>query len=111
MAIKGTITHLLSMQSGVSKSNKEWQKRDFVIETDGQYPKSICFSLWGDKAVNPLLTIGNRVEVDFDAESREYNGRWYTELRCYNLSALAPAPISAQESSGHFEDEQDGLPF
>jgi len=54
---------------------------------------------------------GNKVECDVDAESREYNGRWFTELKCYAMRVVAPAPIPAKESSGHFDLEDDMLPF
>ena len=48
MDIKGRITHIVPLQTGEGK-NGTWKKQDFVIETDGQYPKKVCFSIWGDK--------------------------------------------------------------
>jgi hypothetical protein len=112
MSLKGTITHLLEIQSGVSKAGKSWQKREFVITTEGQYPKQVCLAVWGDSVDKFPLTEGNNVECEFDAESREYNGRWFTELKCYKMDVLAPAPIPVQESSGHFDlGADDNLPF
>jgi hypothetical protein len=111
MQLKGTITHLMQTQEGVSKAGKSWQKKDVVITTDGQYPKQVCLSVWGDSIDKFPLLEGNKVECDVDAESREYNGRWFTELKCYAMRVVAPAPIPAKESSGHFDMHADDLPF
>lgn len=108
MEIQGKIIHVLPLQSGVGKaSGKEWKKQDYVLETlDGQYPKKICFNLWGDNIDRIGLQVGEDVTVQIDIESREFNGRWYTEVRAWrvdrglvSLSApqqqVAPAPTPA----------------
>ncbi len=126
MDIKGRITHILPLQTGEGK-NGTWKKQDFVIETDGQYPKKVCFSIWGDKYNESFLAVGNELNVSFDPESREYNGRWYTELRAWKIelagskpesndfaSPSAPAVASPQAMSPSFTkstEEDDDLPF
>ncbi|RLD62420.1 MAG: hypothetical protein DRI95_13130, partial [Bacteroidetes bacterium] len=66
--------------------NGEWVKQEFVIETMDQYPKKACFSAWGDKTANiKQLLQGDEVTVSFNIESREYNERWYTDLRAWKI--------------------------
>ncbi len=84
MEISGKIIQLLPKQTGEGK-NGQWQKQDYVLETTGQYPKKVCFNLWGDKVDKFNLQNGDEVTVSFDIESREYNGRWYTDVRAWNI--------------------------
>ncbi|MCK9561300.1 MAG: DUF3127 domain-containing protein [Bacteroidales bacterium] len=96
MEIQGKLTQILPLQTGEGK-NGTWKKQEFIIETSGQYPKKICISMWGDKINNALLQVGNELTAHIDIESREYNGRWYTEVKAWkiegktnNESASAP---------------------
>jgi hypothetical protein len=86
LEIAGKVIALLPEQTGTGK-NGNWVKQDFVIETTAeQFPKKVCFSSWGDKAalVKNLQT-GQTVKVSFNVESREFNGKWYTDLRIWKL--------------------------
>lgn len=88
--IKGRVISVGQPVSGTSKTGKQWSKQEFVIETDGQYPKKIAFSVMNGKFT---MNLGDIVEVEVDAQSREYQGRWYTELtawRCNNAGAQQP---------------------
>lgn len=106
MEIQGRIIHVLQLQQGVGQaSGKEWKKQDYVLETlDERYPKKVAFNLWGDAIDRFMLREGDEVTVSFDLESREWNGRWYTEVRAYNvqrgvvnnMSQFASAPVAPQ---------------
>lgn len=106
MEIQGKIIHVLQLQQGVGQaSGKEWKKQDYVLETlDERYPKKVAFNLWGDAIDRFMLREGDEVTVSFDLESREWNGRWYTEVRAYNvqrgvvnnMSQFASAPVAPQ---------------
>jgi len=85
MEIKGKIIECLPVKSGQS-SNGEWRKQEYVLETDGQYPKKVCFMAWGDKIDQFAIQQGESVEVSIDLESREYNGRWYTDVKAWKVS-------------------------
>lgn len=90
MSIRGKITHVLQKQVGVSKKGTNWAKQEFVLETEGQYPKKICFFIMGeDKINNAQLQVGHTVEIEVDAESREYNGKWYTSLNAWRVNNLS----------------------
>jgi hypothetical protein len=89
LELSGKLIQILPLQSGTGK-NGNWQKQDFVIETSEQYPKKVCFSAWADKAdVVKNISPGSTIKVAFNAESREFNGRWYTELRIWKIDAAA----------------------
>lgn len=121
LEISGKIIQILPEQSGTGK-NGPWIKQDFVIETQEQYPRKICFSAWGDKASQvKSLAMGTMVNVSFNAESREFNGKWYTDLRMWKMdvqSASQAAPPAAGDaemlepiSPGEVAQEPDDLPF
>ena len=57
MILKAKLTQLLPLQTGMSK-NGQWRKQDIIVETDSQYPKKICISIWGDKIDEKQLVIG-----------------------------------------------------
>lgn len=79
-----TLVQLLPMQTGQGK-NGQWKKQEFIIETEGTYPKKVCVSVWGDKINEAVLKPGNKVKVSFDVESREYNGKWYTDVKAWKV--------------------------
>ena len=93
MEIKGKIIHVLPLQEGTSKAGNSWKKQEYVLETNDQYPKKVCFDLFGDKADQYRAEIGDDVVLSFDIESREYNGRWYNDIRAWRVErGAAPAP-------------------
>jgi len=120
MEIIGKIAHLLPLVTGQGR-NGEWRKQEFVIEiADGQFPKKICFSLWGDKIDQAGLALNETVKVFFDIESREYNGRWFTEAKSWRVEkqgAGAPAQNTPQQApndapaSFNAAPVEDDLPF
>ena len=88
--IRGKITHILAPQSGVSKAGKQWMKQEFVLETEGQYPKKVAFTIFGEEKIKMAqLQQGHTVEIEVDAESREYNGKWYTDLNAWRVNNLS----------------------
>lgn len=98
MEIQGRIIQVLPLQSGVAKaSGKEWKKQDYVIETFEQYPKKVCFCLWGDAIDLTNLLAGEDVTVQIDIESREFNGRWYTEVKAWRVDRGLVSPSAQQQ--------------
>jgi hypothetical protein len=113
MEIKGKVIQLLPMQSGMGKKG-EWKKQEFIVEMPGQYPKKVCLSCWGDKIDQFRLSVGDMVTVAVDLESREYNGRWFTEARAWKVSKTSneSSPVPMDEPSypvGNGTD--DDMPF
>lgn len=87
--VDGIITNVLPVQSGVGKSSgKEWHKQTAVLQTSEQYPKSIAFDMFNDRII-PLQP-GQSVHVQISIESREYQGRWYTNVNAISVEQAAP---------------------
>lgn len=84
MILEARLVKNLPEQSGNGK-NGVWKKQDIIVETDGQYPKKVCISLWGDKFDKSLLQPGSRLAISFDIESREFNGKWYTDVKAWKI--------------------------
>jgi len=117
MQLTAKLIQLLPLQTGTGK-NGEWKKQDIIVETESQYPKKVCISIWGDKINTSQLKIGNQLKIDFDVESREYNGRWYTDVKAWKIEpagAGSPAePTGNKEEDFHnttFSSNDDDLPF
>ena len=114
MTIEGKIIQVLPLQGGVSKtSGKEWALQAYVLETLENYPKKVHFEVFGDDRIkaNPC-GVDDIVSVDFDIESREFNGRWYTSIRAWRIvkqDATQAAPQEAEQVSNGQESDTDLL--
>ena len=124
MDISGKLVQVLPEQSGDGK-NGRWVKCDFVIETQEKYPKKVCLTAWSDlvetvKGINPETDI----KVSFDISSREYNGRWYTDVKAWKIDinggGSSPATPTTQRetttastplASNERHVSEDDLPF
>jgi hypothetical protein len=102
MEIAGTVVSILPEVNGQGK-NGTWRKQEFILETEGQYPKKVCIAMWGDKIDQFALKEGDAVVASVDVESREYNSRWYTEVKTWKVEkagAAAQAPSNAPSDFG-----------
>lgn len=96
LSVKGRVFQILKAETGVSKGGKEWSKREFVIETEEQFPRKVCFTLFGDKtSLINNLTVGETVDVSFNVESREYNGKWFHNINAWKIDKPAENQSSA----------------
>ena len=82
MEISGKIIQVMPEQSGNGK-NGIWRKRDYILETNATYPKKVCMTVWGDNIDQFGMQVGEQVTAFIDIESREYNGRWYTDVKVW----------------------------
>lgn len=115
MELKGKIIHELELVTGMGKKGS-WQKQEYVIETPGQYPKKVAFSVCGENIDKLNLSLGDEVTVSVELESREYNSRWFTEVRawkCEHHKFAGPSKSTPAESrkSEHSTNNDSDLPF
>lgn len=126
MNVKGKVISCLPTETGQGK-NGTWVKNTYIIETPGQYPKKVAVSLWGETL--PVLKVDQEVDCHIDIESREYNQRWYTEVKCFKVDfvtngapkadkpktdAKKPAAAKPEEDFSSFEPtnaDNSDLPF
>jgi len=93
LQVKGKIEQILNPESGVSRAGNEWKKQEFVIETREQFPRKVCFTLFNDKnALLEKLKEGDEVEVSFNIESREFNGKWYHNINAWKIDKVTGEP-------------------
>ncbi|MEO1203286.1 MAG: DUF3127 domain-containing protein [Pseudomonadota bacterium] len=117
MELAGKITHVLEEKSGTS-ARGPWRKQEYVIEIPGDYPKQVCFMVWGDKIDQFNIAEGQDLTVHFDLESREYNGRWYTDVKAWRVEQAEASdgpphseempPPPKEAPPGDFDDD---IPF
>ncbi len=99
MDISGKLSLHLPTQTGEGK-NGTWQKSGFVVETSAdKYPKKVFFTTWGDTiAQAQAFQPGEEVKVSFDVESREYMGKWYSDIKAWKIERTAPGAPNAAPS-------------
>ena len=84
MEFVGKVVNVLNVEEGVSKSGNNWKKQGFVVETIGQYPKKIKFDVLNDKVGS--LEVGKTYNFSINIESREFNGKWYSDVTAYKAT-------------------------
>ena len=87
LELEGRIARKLNVQTGTS-ARGAWAKQEFVFEyQEGNFPSQVCMNVWGDDKVKELdkYQVGDKVKVSFNLSSREYNGRWYTDVRAWRI--------------------------
>ena len=108
MEFEGTVYKVLPVVKGTSQRG-EWMKQEVVFELPGEFNRKICVGFWGDK-----------VAVSINVESREYNGRWFTEARGWKMTRMtaqppvpgvADMPPFAEEGTPYSGEPADDLPF
>lgn len=111
LELEGKISLKQAVQSGQS-TRGQWAKQEFILEyMDGNFPSSVCFTAWGDDKVNELarFQVGDKVKVSFNIKGREYNGRWYNDLRVWKISS-ANAPAQQATPAAQAAPEFQAMP-
>lgn len=95
MELEGKIILELPEVGGVSKAGNTWRKKGWVLETFGNYPRKVKFDVFGDRIDTMPFTVGMDYVVSVDAESREFNEKWYTDLRAFASRPYQPGMETA----------------
>ena len=97
LELEGRIVRKLNVQSGTS-ARGAWSKQEFIFEyQEGNFPSQVCFNVWGEDKVRELekFQVGDKVKVSFNLSAREYNGRWYNDIRAWRIEPAVAAPVNA----------------
>ena len=112
MEFTGRIIKALEPRTGVSsRTGNPWKMQDFVIEeTMGQFPKRMVFNVFGEDNLNRFnIQEGQELTISFDVNAREYNGRWFNDIRAWNVvPAAAAQPMAAAQPAA---PAQPAVPF
>lgn len=100
MKLTGTVTEILDLEQGTSKAGKEWVKRSFVVDTGAKYNPLVCIECFGEEKVAMLssLEAGEQVEVSINISSREYKGRYYTQVSAWEIATLTATEVEEDEN-------------
>ena len=106
MEVKGKVVKKLPIESGISKSEKEWKKQVIVIDTGADYNPEIAITAFGDDKIKDLdkLNVGDSVLIKCNVSSREYNGRYFHNIDgwFFTKNTKQEEPVAVQS---------DDLPF
>ena len=123
MELTGRIIDIMEAKSGKSvKTGNPWMMQEYVIEVPGQYPQSCVFTVFGEDRIKQLnIKNGEDLTVQFNIYARHNNGRWFNDIRAYNVirGQIPQSPIIGTDNEvGPFppfpvSDEEDPgvLPF
>ena len=105
MELTGRIIAVMAAQSGVSaRTGNSWMSQDYVIEVPGQYPKRCVFRIFGEDKIKQFnIQMNEDLTIQFDIDAHEYQGRWFNDIRAYNVVRgqvpVAGAPVGAPVAS------------
>jgi hypothetical protein len=123
MEITGKLIEKLQQQTGQGR-NGAWVKQEFILETPDQFPKKVCIALWGERARDiDSVAIGESLKASINVESREFNGKWYTDVKAWRIEKMGastpqttnippmPSIDDLPADIPPMEDGVDDLPF
>ena len=110
MDIRGKIIQKMDPVGGVSKAGNQWKKQEYVLETLDSYPKKVKFDFFGDRADQYPLEVGDIITLSYDIESREFNGRWYTDIRGFKAMKEDPNSVPATAAAAPYQPAGEPAP-
>ena len=124
MELAGKVIAVLEPRGGVSKSGNQWKVQEYVIETHDQYPRRMCFDVFGEDKIQQFnIQVGEELNVSFDIDAREWQGRWFNSIRAWKVERVNAAadavppmgapfpPLNSAPVDFAASDEKDDLPF
>jgi hypothetical protein len=109
MDLTGKVIAILPASSGVSqRTGNPWMSQDYVIEVPGQYPRKCLFRIFGEDRIKQFnIQMGEDITVQFDIDAHEFNGRWFNDIRAYNiLRGAAVPPVAGTPEVSPFPPQQ-----
>ena len=106
MKIKGKLVKKMDVETGTSKSGKDWKKQLVLIDTGADYNPEICLQIFGSEKVESIekLKIGKEYDFSINIISREYKGKYYTNIDCWKVENVETESVAVAEDS-------DNMPF
>ena len=104
LELEGRIARKLNVQTGTS-ARGTWSKQEFILEyQEGNFPTQVCLNVWGDDKVRELdkYQVGDKVKISFNLSSREYNGRWFTDVRAWRIEPAGVPQNDYAASAGSY---------
>jgi hypothetical protein len=108
MELTGRIIAVMEPRGGVSaRTGNSWMTQEYVIEVPGQYPKRCVFNIFGEDRIKQFnIQMNEDITIQFDIDAREYNGRWFNDIRTYNVVRGQAAPMAGAPVASPFPPQQ-----
>ena len=109
MELQGRVIYISEPRSGISKSTgNPWMTQDYVIETHEQFPKRMMFNVFGEEKIKLFnIQMGDEVNVFFDINCREYQGKYYNDIRAWKVEKVDPnQPAGTVTPAGSLDSAQ-----
>lgn len=126
MEFSGKVIAILPSRTGVSKSSgNEWKVKSYVVENHDQYPRRMCFEVFGaDKIDQFNIQMGEELNVSFDIDARQWQDKWFNSIRAWKVERVQDAaaegqqpvdtnvpPFAPEMPAGGESNAADDLPF
>jgi hypothetical protein len=95
MELAGKVIAILEARTGVAKTTgNPWMIQEYVIETHEQFPRRMCFNVFGEDKIRQFnIQLGEELNVFFDVNAREYQGRWFNDIRAWRVDRVTPGEV------------------
>ncbi|PKP53232.1 MAG: hypothetical protein CVT92_04940 [Bacteroidetes bacterium HGW-Bacteroidetes-1] len=118
LEITGKVVQLGQRQTGEGR-NGPWVKQELIIESEDQYPRKVCLMCWGERSDEAKTFVpGEKIKAGINIESREYNGRWFTDVKVWKFEKVSSAPVASALNEPPYPEDftenqsmEDDLPF
>ena len=114
MDLTGKVIAIMEARGGQSqRTGNPWMIQEYVIEVPGTYPRKMMFSVFGEDRIKQFnIQAGEEITVQFDIDAREFNGRWYNDIRAYNvirgqMADSVPAATTVPPTASPFPPQQN----
>ena len=105
MELSGKVIAVLEPRGGVSKTGNPWKVQEYVIETHDQYPRKMCFDIFGEDKINQFnIQVGEEITVSFDIDAREWQGRWFNSIRAWKVERPTAQAQQGPQQQGPAND-------
>ena len=95
MEITGKVVRLGNLTEGTS-ARGPWRKQELIIETEEQYPRTVCLICWTNQIDEiQKFAPGQTIKAQIEISSREFNGKWYTDVRVWRFDPVGAQPVAA----------------
>ena len=108
LTITGEITNVLDEETGTGRKGP-WRKQAFILKMPGEYPKEVCVIQWGDNIDKFPVQSGATITAHIDIQSREFNGRWYTDVKAWKIEGTGGSAKSTKDDEPPLPKEPEGL--
>lgn len=95
MEIRGKVTAVRPMERGTS-SRGMWARQTIVVEYEsGQYPKRVALQNMKNPEEFAKIRVGQVGTFKYDFKHREYNGKDFTDIICWDWKLDQAAPVAS----------------